>query len=115
MAVIIFNGISQFIFIKLFFLAPFIEITLLNFLLFDGILIDSSPNKYLAVIDDLFFLRLFILPLNTTRPPSKPALGPISMIQSAFLIISKSCSINKIVLSKFFKFFIVLYNFSTSI
>ena len=65
---------------------------LLNTLLFFGISIFFFLLRYWAVKLNLF-LRIFLrLPSATTSPPWTPAFTPISIIWSACLIASSSCS-----------------------
>ena len=66
----------------------------------EGTSIFSSPLRYRAVSVCDFNISSGV-PWKTTSPPFLPAFGPMSMIQSAALIMSSSCSTTMTVLPKF--------------
>jgi len=68
----------------------------------------------MPVYDFLFFLISDIDPLATTCPPFSPPSGPKSIIQSAFLITSKLCSIIKTLFPFSTKLLNTARSFSTS-
>ena len=109
------TGISVEIFFKLFSCALIILI-LFSFGVsrFLGALISFFPDKYFAVIDFLFFNISSREPLAHISPPWTPAPGPISIIKSAHLIASSSCSTTITVLPRFLRFLSVFISFSLS-
>ena len=82
--------------------------------LFLGALICLLPDKYFAVIDFLFFNISSREPLAHISPPWTPAPGPISIIKSAHLIASSSCSTTITVCPRSLRFLRVLISFSLS-
>ena len=86
------RGIFTSMFFRLFSRAPFTVRYPLGFLLLSGTGIFNFPLRYAPVMDFLFFYISSAVPIATTSPPLLPAPGPISMIQSAALIVSSSCS-----------------------
>ena len=86
-----------------------------GFFLLDGIWILFSPLRYLAVRDFLFLRIALISPSAHISPPCLPAPGPISIIWSADLIASSSCSTTMTVLPKFLRFFKVFISFVLSL
>ena len=103
----LFKGNSTVIFFRLFSLHPFIQILNFESRFFVFFSICNFPFKYLEVneSDLIMFLKL---PCTTIWPPLVPAYGPISIIWSADLMISSSCSTTKTVLPKSFNFLIIL-------
>ena len=96
------KGISQLIFFKL---LPAALITFKNeplsaFLLLLGTDTFSFPERYWPVMLFLFFLIFFTGPSAITFPPSFPAAGPRSIMWSAVVIASSSCSTTITVLPK---------------
>ena len=68
--------------------------------------ISFAPDKYCPVIDFLFLATSSGVPEATICPPKSPAPGPTSMSQSAWRMVSSSCSTTIKVLPKsriFFK------------
>ncbi len=59
---------------------------------FSGTAICLAPHRYCPVIDSLLALISSIVPSATTLPPCTPAPGPISIMWSAAIIVSSSCS-----------------------
>ena len=109
------TGISVEIFCKLFSDALMIWILSPKGLsLFLGILISFSPERYCAVIEFLFLNISFRVPSAHISPPCFPAPGPISIIWSAHLMASSSCSTTITVLPRFLRLFRVLISFSLS-
>ena len=100
------NGNLTVKFLRLFSLAP---TTVINcpfpFLLDSGTLTSFSPVKYWPVIDSLHALISSTVPAAIICPPCSPALGPISTIKSASLIVSSSCSTTITVFPTSLKFF----------
>ena len=80
-----------------------------------GIEICFSPERYFAVIEFLLFRISSKAPSAQISPPCLPAPGPISIIWSAHLIASSSCSTTMTVLPKFFRLLRVFINFSLSL
>ena len=81
---------------------------------FLGALICFFPDRYFAVIDFLFFNISSREPLAHISPPWTPAPGPISIIKSAHLIASSSCSTTITVFPRSLRFLRVLISFSLS-
>ena len=109
-------GIFTDIFWRLFSEALIIFIFLSDgFFLLDGIWILFSPLRYLAVRDFLFLRIALISPSAHISPPCLPAPGPISIIWSADLIASSSCSTTMTVFPRFLRYLRVLINFSLSL
>src|SRR5262245_49434981 len=52
----------------------------------------APPSRYALVSDCLAVRSCLGVPSNITLPPLLPPSGPMSMIQSAFLIIARLCS-----------------------
>ena len=109
-------GILADIFFKLFSWASIIFIlSFFIFVLFFGTLIFLLPDKYFAVIEFLFFKIAFISPWAHILPPCFPAPGPMSIIWSADLIASSSCSTTITVFPRFFRLLRVLISFVLSL
>ena len=83
--------------------------------LLEGIFIFLSPDRYLAVIEFLFFNIDSRFPSAHISPPCFPAPGPMSIIWSAHLIASSSCSTTITVFPRFFRLLRVLISFSLSL
>ena len=110
------TGISTVISFKLFSDALIILIFLSEgFTRFVGIFIFFLPDKYFAVIEFLFFRIEFKSPWAQISPPCFPAPGPISIIWSADLIASSSCSTTITVFPRSFKLFNVFISFVLSL
>ena len=109
-------GISAEIFWRLFSEELIILITLsFGATLFVGTLIPFSPVKYLAVIEFLLLSIALRSPSAQISPPCFPAPGPISIIWSAHLIASSSCSTTITVFPRLLRLFKVFINFSLSL
>ena len=110
------SGIRTLIFFKLCSPAPFIIIySPFPFLLFAGIGMLFSFDRYFPVIDFSHFNISLNLPLNTISPPWTPAPGPISTMKSDSLMVSSSCSITIIVLPRSLNLFKAFINFLLSL
>ena len=110
------TGISAVILLRLFSLAFIIFIFCSDgFNLLVGMGIFLWPDKYSAVIEFLLFKILFKSPCAHISPPCLPAPGPISMMWSADLMASSSCSTTITVFPRFFRLFRVLINFVLSL
>ena len=109
------TGISTERFFKLFPLT-FFRLTVLFLLItrLFGIGIFNSPERNFPVRDRLALIRSSMLPTAMISPPPCPANGPTSTIQSAALIVSKSCSTTMTVLPKSLSLRRVLISFSLS-
>ncbi len=101
--------------LRLFSDAPSIFINPLGFLLFSGIGMVYSLERYFPVSDLSFFTKSWIFPVATTSPPFSPAPGPISTMKSAFLIVSSSCSTTMIVFPLSLRVLRVLISFRLSL
>ena len=80
---------------------------------FEGIMIFSRLFRYLDVKPSEF-KTFFNVPCATIFPPFDPASGPISIIWSADLIISSSCSTTSTVFPKFLNSLSTSISFSVS-
>ena len=110
------TGISTETFFKLFSKASIIFIfSSFIFNLFLGTLIFLLPDKYFAVIEFLFFKIASIFPWAHISLPCLPAPGPISIIWSADLIASSSCSTTITVFPSSLRLFNVLISFVLSL
>ena len=86
------RGIFTSIFCRLFCLAFFIVIYPFGSRRRSGISILRLPLIYWPVVEVSCARIAAGGPATTTSPPSSPAPGPISTIQSAFIMVSSSCS-----------------------
>ena len=117
-AVISFIGIFILMSFRLFLLAPMNSIKPLLCLkkenLFFGVISCKGLFKYLAVKLLGLLYNCSSGPEKTISPPSLPALGPRSTIQSQALIISPSCSTTMMVLPSSLSFFNISINLCVS-